>query len=813
MPSTRVASIELAGFRGIRRRTTLQLSGKSLLLFGENGTGKSSFVEGLEYVLTGGISSLDGRGQGISSGRHAVHVLEGTPDAILVLTTNDQLGTIQGGAQLSKAAASFAMAARVPDHYILRRSKVLRFVEAVPKDRYELLRPFLPLQGVSDLENRFSAALQGFQAAADKAQSAVTNARSSVTQLAGLQVPATGDVLPAILTAVQQALVGVNLVPITELGELQSAIGKVDAAIEKAQEDLARLPTAQAAEPDLTALKGLVDSTTSLEPKGFLDASLDERKKAALVVDESSAALQSALAEISSWIEKNAASSCPVCEQPIDPNKVTARIQLKLSTVREYLDAQGARKNRLQELETGVRQARNAVVRALVRPSGVADEWWGPRDEALRSALTTADSILEALKTAIPGDSSSLVDSCSGLRESLRSLSEKATLPPPPDTKQAAAVKQNLSKLVELRGALAHLLHIMPSLPALDSAKSATTRRVSIAASVVAHLQEARKDAVRDIYGELAGDIDDFYGRVHPKEAVGDISIDVKTSGQGSATLRGRFHEGNPEDPRGYFSEAHLDTLGICVFLALRKRLRGSNPDFDLLVLDDVLTSVDAPHASRVADLLLTEFKDYQLVLTTHNVVWYEHLRGLIAGKGLDQYFVARRIHQWNLEEGPDVREITEERDDLAAALKDGTLGGIAGGAGRLLEQMLSEMRYELAVAVPAKRDERYTLADLWAPFKKKIRNDFKGLNSACASAVTEIDRLWFTRNWAGAHYNEWAKELSIQDAKELASAVLDLFSALRCSKCQRFVSRSGTPVGQVACRCGRLLHFQPSQS
>jgi len=61
MASTRVGigSIELAGFRGVGKRKTIQLQGKSLLLYGENGTGKSSIVEGIERALTGHLSSLD----------------------------------------------------------------------------------------------------------------------------------------------------------------------------------------------------------------------------------------------------------------------------------------------------------------------------------------------------------------------------------------------------------------------------------------------------------------------------------------------------------------------------------------------------------------------------------------------------------------------------------------------------------------------------------------------------------------------------------------------------------------------------------
>ena len=60
----RIRRLEIRGFRGIRQQVPLLLEGKSVLLFGENGTGKSSFVDALEKLFTGRVSTLDGRAQG-----------------------------------------------------------------------------------------------------------------------------------------------------------------------------------------------------------------------------------------------------------------------------------------------------------------------------------------------------------------------------------------------------------------------------------------------------------------------------------------------------------------------------------------------------------------------------------------------------------------------------------------------------------------------------------------------------------------------------------------------------------------------------
>jgi chromosome segregation ATPase len=50
----RVRSIELSWFRGAAEPVALELDGKSMVVYGANGAGKSSFVDAVEYVLKNG---------------------------------------------------------------------------------------------------------------------------------------------------------------------------------------------------------------------------------------------------------------------------------------------------------------------------------------------------------------------------------------------------------------------------------------------------------------------------------------------------------------------------------------------------------------------------------------------------------------------------------------------------------------------------------------------------------------------------------------------------------------------------------------
>ena len=70
----RIRSIQLAWFRGAAEPVALEPNGKSMVVYGENGTGKSSFIDAIEYGLKGTIDHLKTE----YSGTHQVRAIPNT---------------------------------------------------------------------------------------------------------------------------------------------------------------------------------------------------------------------------------------------------------------------------------------------------------------------------------------------------------------------------------------------------------------------------------------------------------------------------------------------------------------------------------------------------------------------------------------------------------------------------------------------------------------------------------------------------------------------------------------------------------------
>src|ERR1700730_11145576 len=58
MMATKIKKMYIKGLRGIKNDLTISLDNKSILLYGDNGTGKSSIADALEWFYCGKIGHL-----------------------------------------------------------------------------------------------------------------------------------------------------------------------------------------------------------------------------------------------------------------------------------------------------------------------------------------------------------------------------------------------------------------------------------------------------------------------------------------------------------------------------------------------------------------------------------------------------------------------------------------------------------------------------------------------------------------------------------------------------------------------------------
>jgi len=81
------------------------------------------------------------------------------------------------------------------------------------------------------------------------------------------------------------------------------------------------------------------------------------------------------------------------------------------------------------------------------------------------------------------------------------------------------------------------------------------------------------------------------------------------------------------------FNEAKLKLASIAIFFALIKLEEDLGNPLKLLVLDDFLTSLDMANRHYIVEYILNEFSEYQKIILTHNLQFYNLILTLLKSK------------------------------------------------------------------------------------------------------------------------------------------------------------------------------------
>ncbi len=319
------------------------------------------------------------------------------------------------------------------------------------------------------------------------------------------------------------------------------------------------------------------------------------------------------------------------------------------------------------------------------------------------------------------------------------------------------------------------------------------------------------------LYDTVQEDFSTFYRAINEDD---ESKFTAKlTPSEGKLDFDVNFYERGLFPPGAYHSEGHQDSMGVCLYLALMKRLFGDQ--FTLALLDDVVMSVDSGHRYQFCKLLKKHFSHTQFIITTHDRLWAEQLKsaGLVTAK------TSLAFHSWTIDTGPLVESNQEIWDEIASALAKGKVEAAAAAlrhhleyASRLLADQLGaapqfrlDGNYELGDLLPAvlaRMKDLYGKAAVAAQSWGKGHNKEKDVATAAKESLSAAAGASNVEQWAvnrAVHYNEWAN-FGRKDFEPVVAAFRALLGCFRCQNCESWihVSPRGIPES-IRCGCNAI--------
>lgn len=771
--SIKIKQIRIEGFRGIPF-LELELNSKSLLILGENGTGKSSITEALEFFFTGQIDSLEGT-RGLSLQRHGPHV-NSLPEHTKIQIKFDpgEISLERTFSELSAIPSSLNNYFDVTQKgvFILRRSQLLHFIISQPADRFYALASIMGVQSLDETELEMMRVKDRMGGNKESIEEDIKNLLSDLSTFLEKEVKEENDIWLAMKEIT--SLLGI------------SQIESVDQIVKSYEELLKNVKIKNKETDQITKLTEIHSVTDTILYSGDLEVYIEKfllNIEKVLTTDKEinkKLALKSLLDEGKKILEDQDLDLCPICNQQINRSEIVIDINSRLQTLRDLSDDASNIRRDGEYLKNRIVEINTRLIDLAFKIKSIDD--FSNLQKSLDEVKLELDDLLanieevRNLKKKIDKDEIiGKLQKAKQVWSSIHELAKKLL-----DTSELSSQEK---KVLEQIALFEKIKTTTEKLPKLKKKYQTALVEYDLSQTLYSTFVDIKKSKIQDIYDSIQGDITNYYSSLHPDEMHGNINLQVDWGRRASAHIKMDSYGRENEDPRALASEGHLDSLGLCIFLGFVKNF---NQDCSLIILDDIVTTVDASHRERVCALLYNEFPDKQFVITTHDAIWNDQLIAHQRTYNLRNHFNNMRIVKWNIEDGPFIENHKITKEVIQEKIDNGDKKGAGNLTGQYLEKILIKTAVDFQVTgIIFKFSLRYDIGELYDPTKNrllKLVNDqeyIKSLNIV----LKDLENTSIMRNFL-SHYNLDAENISLDEVQNFYNTVNKFKEILECSDC-----------------------------
>ena len=737
MSTISLKSLSIENLRGSVTPFVLNFEkGKKLtIIYGENGTGKSTISDAFDLLGNRKIGSLENRGVGSSTKTYWPSVGKSHSDVKVSLETSSGTCILS----LDKKNVSVDFEVLRPQVSVLRRSEILRLIAAQPAERYKEIRQFIDVSGIEASENTLRKLINNKERDFDTAITRVSENRNTIEHFWKQVNCPVHDVISWAKDEVKKDVAHLEKKK-NNIDVLISYWNKIEGGYEKYLQICNEIENAE------TKLANDQVTLTKLSEAAF--------NNYLEIIDILQAAQKY-------FHKHDTLEKCPLCgssenisnlvenvNKQIEENGLVGKLNSVKQTVSRSEISLRSKKQQLEDFLKNTRDDFKKLENYCLNTSEIQDLdlpfFPAPENPTQWLEWTTVHNKKESWRK----EADRCIDSKNFIETLRRSLNDLA----------------NNENIVN---------ELSVTLPKLKR--------------VLNIIESKRKEYTDNILEAISIRVGELYELIHPNEGLDKITLALDAAKRGSLDISMEFGGKQDTPPQAYFSDSHLDTLGLCVFLALAER---ENPEQKILVLDDVLGSVDEPHVERVIGMIYDVIQKFQhTIVTTHYRPWREKFRWGILKPEQGCQFV--ELKHWSLDSGMALTGSITEIVRLKNLLDDSDpdIQSITGKAGVILEALLDFLTIKYACAVPRKVGNTYVLSDLLGAVNGKLLRELKvekiseqnNEEIQIGEILKEIQKIAQTRNVIGAHFNELSFNLYPQDGLKFAKLVEQLCDALIC--------------------------------
>lgn len=795
----KIKTIKINGLRGVREPLTLDLNKKSILVYGDNGTGKSSVTDSFEWFFYDKIEHLSNEEIGRRKGRDALRniFIPETEDSFIELTFDEN--KLDSKKSIDNSLKTFNsnetddfkkfIASSFSERLILRYRDLVQFIIAGKTDKLKELQNiigFAEVQNIRDLLKK-----NGARIARNIKSSNYDNLKNvqQSTILENLGQNAYTD--EQLFDGANKLIKPLNLgIEIKSRKDINTVLKKIES--KEDSELLNQINFYTKIKESVAQIEGNIDNINN-SYSTFYD-SFDALKKDPEKVKNLQ--LLSLLQEGKSVLTKDVVEDdyCPLCQQ--EKSKIDLLQDLNLRI--EELELLNKEKEKVvtnsKDLQNTIKPNINAIEGLLT------EKLFGKEDYT--ELKETVEEIKNSLNNHLDESKKELTEKLSDkekikiVKKEIEELSSELvkTIKKLTESKEANLKFKTYTKLFQSAKAYVEYLKI-------EKEQSVLANQQATFELLYEDFIKRQEEALNVFLTMFSNDINDFYTTMNPNEKVEDIKlVPLKKNDElVGITIEYSFFNETHTPPIAYLSESHINCLGLSFFLA---SVRAFNKESKFFVLDDVISSFDRSHRYRFAQLLTTKFSDFQVILLTHEKEFFELVSSEVKSKG----WILNNF-KWTKDNGTGIeRGIADIKDRIKKKIEDKNTDGLGNDIRVYAERVMKRVALEIEAKVAYRNNdinEKRMAPELLDAVQSKLSSTSKELKEK--ADIPKIKGMPMFIGNTTSHDNSFQE--SIEDLEAIWEDVRGLIHNFYCSDCDKFLSLKfyDNVESKIRCGCGKL--------
>jgi hypothetical protein len=803
-----IKSLIIQNFRGIRLPLTINFTkgGKptSVIVYGRNGTGKSSIVDAWEWLLTCKIDSL--RKEGVSE-KDFPHKSSGGDDSLVALEfSHSDINIVKSRFNKNKITSplhegkysEFKNVCQHPNH--LRYADLQEFVFKTKTEKYKYIARYFGLEN-------FSKNQEGIQYALNKVNTLLRTHQADLQQR----------------SKELKTLIACSHVSDTNILEYINAIAakytlpSIDAFSEHdaVNDGLAKIVGKSPITQELVSWKSFSTKLGNFYPIDISEAECEKLKTSYEDLIKGAESIK--LLILSSLFEKSLEilpklddpNKCPVCNKTFDGDLYkhieTQHNALKLLNRKkqEFDRLKGVIENNFKSLERKLNEIQKEVPQLVMDTHG---EFF--------SCIEALESALPAINDSFRGELKDLqaIDICSQDGFSLIAKIQDLEV----DMKREVGEKiakleadENSKTLASDYRDLNFLCKVYIEYKVLETKVSFLERTYGHLEKVFTELTLYIQNKIQSIFDAISVDVVDYFNVLEGHNPyIKNPELKLVTGKDKAIELEIEFASEKVIPAFKFLSESQINSFGLSIFLASVKHF---NTSFKFFILDDVINSFDAYKRPRVAQLFATKFKDFQILLLTHDQVFFEFMQ-----KDFPEW-QRYKFTGWDYTTGPKMMLARNYVEDIKKQIEEDNASVAGSILGRYLEWIFGQINQKMETPITYRVENMYTLMEFYTPLVKRFKEKLAKGNKRhqLMEYFDDFDSSTIFRNYC-AHYKNETVPFTSTEIDGVLKKWLEIEEILFCKDCKSFIhykSLSGDTY--IKCDCGKLnlkdeVHYLP---